>query len=44
MFWETFAYSQTYALTNRNGTKDYVPVRSSVSSVSRAEHDQSHPG
>ena len=31
MFWVIFASSQTYAMTNRNGTKDYVPVRSSVS-------------
>ncbi len=36
MFWVTFASSQTYAMTDRNGTKDYVPVCSSVFSVSRA--------
>ncbi len=30
MFWATFVSAQTYAMTNRNGTKDYVPVHSSV--------------
>ncbi len=39
-----FSYSQMYAMTDRNATEVYVPMRSCVSSVSRAEHDQSQRG